>query len=139
MLKDNEMKKGLIARGKAVPLAKFLGFKIDEINEGSAVMSLDMKEEFKQYAGTMHGGIIATLADSAAAFAVISLFTPDIKLTTIDLFITYFSPMGGNRLIAKADVVKKGKRVNIVDVFLEDESGKAIAKSVVTYMLLQDS
>ena len=54
-----------------VPFARLVGIRLDEVEPGLATMSVQIRDDLKQNNEVVHGGAIATLIDSAAAFAVI--------------------------------------------------------------------
>ena len=53
-----------------VPYAKFLGIELGEMRPGEAILHLEVREELRQNQGVMHGGAVASLIDTASAFAV---------------------------------------------------------------------
>ena len=74
-------------------LATLLEFKLEAVEPGLASMALTVRDELRQNNGVVHGGAIATLIDSAAAFAIIPLLRDDETATTVDLTISYIRPL----------------------------------------------
>ena len=105
-----------------VPYAHLLGIELDEISEGVATLGLDVRKELKQNHGVVHGGAIASLIDTAMAFAIITLLKPREKVTTVDLTVSYLRPLTKGRITARARVVRSGRRLFVVsaDVFTND-------------------
>lgn len=118
----------------SVPFAKLLGIELDEIDAGVATLSLEIKPELKQNHGVVHGGAIASLIDSATAFAIISLLPPDEHATTVDLTISYLRPLTQGRARAVARVVRSGKRLIVVSAELFDDAGTLSATALSTYI-----
>jgi len=118
----------------SVPFASFLGIELDEIDTGVATLSLEIKPELKQNHGVVHGGAIASLIDSATAFAIISLLPPDEHATTVDLTISYLRPLTKGRARAVARVVRSGKRIIVVSAELFDDAGTLAATALSTYI-----
>ena len=118
----------------SVPFAGFLGIELDEIDTGVATLSLEIKPELKQNHGVVHGGAIASLIDSATAFAIISLLPPDEHATTVDLTISYLRPLTKGRARAAARVVRSGKRLIVVSAELFDDAGTLAATALSTYI-----
>ena len=58
------------------PFPRSLGIDLDSIEPGRARLSLEVKQQHLQLAGNMHGGAIATLVDTAVAFAIVGGFVP---------------------------------------------------------------
>ena len=117
-----------------VPFAKLVGIELEEIATGVATLALDVRSELKQNNGIVHGGAIATLIDTAAAFAVISVLPVDEQATTVDLTINYLRPLRSGRARATARVVKAGKRVIVVTAEMADGAGKLAATALTTYI-----
>ncbi|MFZ0063254.1 MAG: PaaI family thioesterase [Pyrinomonadaceae bacterium] len=118
----------------SVPFASFLGIELDEIDTGVATLSLEIKPELKQNHGVVHGGAIASLIDSATAFAIISLLPPDEHATTVDLTISYLRPLTKGRARAVARVVRSGKRIIVVSAELFDDARTLAATALSTYI-----
>src|SRR5215203_4884337 len=77
----------------AVPFAKLLGIQLESVQPGHAVLSMEIRDELKQNHGVVHGGAIASLIDSAMAFAIIPLLAENERTTTVDLTIHYLRPL----------------------------------------------
>src|SRR4029078_4527606 len=87
---------------KSVPYAKLLGFELDEVSPGAATLGLKIRKTLMQNHGVLHGGAIASLIDTAIAFAIIPLLDPEEKVTTVDLTISYLRPITKGRATAQA-------------------------------------
>lgn len=118
----------------SVPFARFLGIELDEIDAGVATLSFEIKPELKQNHGVVHGGAIASLIDSATAFAIISLLPTDEHATTVDLTISYLRPLTAGRAKAVARVIRSGKRLIVVTAELFDDRGTLAATALSTYI-----
>jgi acyl-CoA thioesterase len=118
----------------SVPFASFLGIELDEIDTGVATLSLEIKPELKQNHGVVHGGAIASLIDSATAFAIMSLLRQGEHATTVDLTISYLRPLTNGRAKAVARVVRSGKRLIVVSADLFDDAGNLAATALSTYI-----
>jgi len=117
-----------------VPFAKLLGIELDAIDTGVAILALDVRDELKQNDGVVHGGAIAALVDTAAAFAVISLLPVDERATTVDLTLNYLRPLRSGRARATARVVKAGRRLIVVSAEMTDGAGNLAATALTTYI-----
>jgi uncharacterized protein (TIGR00369 family) len=121
---------------KSVPYAKLLGFELDEISPGAATLGLKIRKDLMQNHGVVHGGAIASLIDTATAFAIIPLLTPEEKVTTVDLTISYLRPITRGRVTATARVVRSGRRLFVVSAEVKSEDGKLAATALSTYIKL---
>jgi uncharacterized protein (TIGR00369 family) len=115
---------------------KMVGIEIDDIEPGRAKLSLEVVEKHRQLHGIMHGGAIATLIDTAVAFAIVGSSEPGAKFTTIELKINYLSPIVEGRVVADARLIRDGKRIVVAECDVFDAAGKLAAKGLLTYMRL---
>jgi uncharacterized protein (TIGR00369 family) len=119
---------------KTVPFARFLGLELEEVAAGTATLAVNIRKELTQNQGVVHGGAIASLIDTATAFAIISLLDPKEKVSTVDLTISYLRPATGGRLKAVATVVRAGRRLFVVSAEVFDKQGKLITTALSTYI-----
>ncbi len=117
-----------------VPFARLLGIELEDIASGTATLALTVRKELTQNQGVVHGGAIASLIDTATAFAIISLLAPSEKVTTVDLAINYLRPATGGRLKAIAKVVRAGRRLFVVSAEVFDKHGTLITTALSTYI-----
>jgi uncharacterized protein (TIGR00369 family) len=118
----------------AVPYAKFLGLQLGEVRPGEVTIHLDIRDELKQNQGVVHGGAIASLIDTASAFAVLTQIDVDERVTTTDLTIHYLRPVTNGRIIATARIVRGGRRLFVLSVDVHDDTAALIATAVTTYI-----
>jgi len=121
------------ALGK-VPFAKLLGLEVEEIDRGTATLGLTVEKKLTQNHGIVHGGAIASLIDTATAFAILSLLDPREKVTTVDLTISYLRPVSKGRLRASAKVVRAGRRLFVVSAEVFDDGGSLLSTALSTYI-----
>jgi uncharacterized protein (TIGR00369 family) len=119
-----------------VPFAQLLGIKVDSMEPGHAVLSLEMRDELKRNGGIAHGGVAASLIDSAMAMAIEPLLAENESTTTVDLTIHYLRPLSDGVARASARVVRAGRRVITVSAELFDHNEKLAATAISTYLRL---
>jgi len=119
-----------------VPFAKLLGIQLESVVSGHAVLVLPIREELKQNNAIVHGGAIASLIDSAMAFAIIPLLTENERTTTVDLTIHYLRPLVEGVAKASARVVRAGRRIVVVSAEVLDDQERLAAAAVSTYARL---
>jgi uncharacterized protein (TIGR00369 family) len=119
-----------------VPFAKLLGIEVDSLEPGHAVLSMKMRDDLMRNGGIAHGGAVATLIDSAMAFAIIQLLGENEHTVTVDLTIHYLRPLSAGTARASARVVRAGKRVITVSAELLDHNDKLAATAISTYLRL---
>jgi uncharacterized protein (TIGR00369 family) len=123
-----------IARLDSVPFARLLGIELVDLSEAGATLGLEVRAEMLQNQGVVHGGVIASLVDTAAAFAVSTILAGDEITTTIDLTIHFLRPVTEGRLTATAEVRRAGKRVIVLSVEITDAQGETVATAVTAFL-----
>ncbi len=111
---------------------------LEEISLDYAVLKLPYREEVSNGSGTVHGGILATLADTAVAFALSTNFDGKMGFATADLTIHFLRRARGD-VWARARIVKKGRRINIGDVEIVDAGGRPVARVLASFLLTTSS
>jgi uncharacterized protein (TIGR00369 family) len=120
-----------------VPFAKLLGIQLESVIAGQAVLVMPIREEHKQNNAIVHGGAIASLIDSAMAFAIIPLLGESERTTTVDLTIHYLRPLTEGVARATARVVRAGRRIVVVSADVLDHQERLAATAVSTYVRSQ--
>jgi acyl-CoA thioesterase len=121
----------------AVPYAKLLGLELGEVAPGAVVIHLQIRDQLLQNQGVIHGGAIASLIDTAAAFAVLTQIATNERVSTTDLTIHYLRPAGSGRLTASARTVRHGRRLFVLSVEVTNDQQILLATAVTTYIKLQ--
>ena len=117
-----------------VPFAQLLGFEVDAVGKGTATLGLTIRHELTQINGVVHGGAIASLIDTATAFAIISVLEPKERVTTVDLTISYLRPLTAGRITAEAKVVRSGRRLFVVTADVRASDGSLATTALSTYI-----
>lgn len=117
-----------------VPYANLLGITLDEVEVGQAMLSLEIRDDLKQNHGVVHGGAIASLIDTATAFAILSILPVDERVTTVDLTISYLRPLTKGKAKAVARIRRGGRRLIIVSADVSDDDGNLVATALSTYI-----
>ena len=107
--------------------------------DGAATeVTMPIEEWFKQETGVVHGGIIASLADTAAVYALRPMLAESEQMTSIEFKINFLRParMQDGPVVARAVVVKRGKTVGLCDVDVR-QNGQIVAKGLFTYIVLE--
>ena len=117
-----------------VPFARLLGIELEQAERGSATLRLNVRDELRQIHGVMHGGAIASLIDTATAFAIVTLLKDEEKFSTVDLMVNYLRPLRAGTATATARVVRAGRRLITVSADVLDDSGNLAATALSTYL-----
>jgi len=113
-----------------VAYARFLGLELCETESGRTAICLDVRDDLKQNHGVVHGGAIASLIDTASAFAILAVIEENEKVTTTDLTIQYLRPATSGRIVAEAKIVRAGRRRFVVTV--DVQNGDALIATAMT-------
>ena len=115
------------------PFYQLLGMKVLEIRDGKCRIEMPFRRKLTHPYGIIHGGAIASLADSAVAMALISLVKPSDRITTIEFKINFFEPVSRGKLTAKARIIYKGSKTAVGDVEVINDEGRLVGKVIATY------
>lgn len=120
-----------------LPFAKLIGMRLADIRPNEAVVEIEMRDDLRQPSGVLHGGVTATLIDTAMAFAVRTYLTDTEPTATIDLTVHYLRPLVEGKAVCTARVVRPGKRIFTVSADVHNEEGKLIATGLSTYTRIE--
>ena len=139
-MSENELDEARMARIRetfaSVPYAKLLGLELGEMRSGEAKLHLDIRDELKQNQGVVHGGAVASLIDTAAAFAIVTRLESGERVTTTDLTIHYLRPITSGRITATARIVRGGRRLFVISVEVTNSQRVIVATAVSGYIKL---
>jgi acyl-CoA thioesterase len=117
----------------SLPFAQLIGMKLVNLRPDKAVISIEMRDDLRQPSGVLHGGVTATLIDTAMAFAVRTRLEQNEATATIDLTVHYLRPHITGTFICTAKIVRAGKRIFTVSADVVNEEDKLIATGLSTY------
>lgn len=116
-----------------LPFAKLIGMRLEALEMDKSVISIEMRDDLRQPSGVLHGGVTATLIDTAMAFAVRTRLEPQAATATINLTVHYLRPHLAGKAVCTARTVRAGKRVFTVSADVHNEEGMLIATGLSTY------
>ncbi|WP_405671170.1 PaaI family thioesterase [Streptomyces canus] len=119
------------------PISRTVDFALDEVEPGRAVFSLTPGEEHYNPIGSMHGGVFATLLDSAAGCAVQSLLPQGMAYTSLDLTVKFLRrvTVDTGPVRAIGTVVNKGRQTALAQAQLVDSKDRLLAHATSSCML----
>src|SRR5258708_25517177 len=120
-------------------MVQLLGLKLVEVSEGRAVFTVQPDERHYNGLGIAHGGLAATLLDSALGCAINAMMPAGKIFTTLEMKIHYVHPVTQERgeLPCEANVIHAGGRVATAEGKITDEDGKLYAHGTATFMLFR--
>jgi uncharacterized protein (TIGR00369 family) len=121
------------------PIGVLMNFNITELSEGRAVFTVEPAEYHYNPIGVVHGGLAATLLDSAMGCAVHSTLPAGGGYTTLEIKVNYVRPMTAEtgRVRCEAKVIHVGGRTASAEGRVVDESGKLYAHGTTTCMIFR--
>jgi uncharacterized protein (TIGR00369 family) len=130
-----EFKNDILKVINKIPIVDTLEMQIVTLAEGHCETKVQRKSSYDGVAKSFHGGLLTTIADSAACFAIFTKTGPFIRLTTTDMNIRFLAPCLTD-VTVKANVIKLGRTLCPVSVDLYDAAGIHVAVAQVNYMLI---
>lgn len=123
------------------PLAALMNFNLVELREGHAVFAVQPAEYHYNPIGVVHGGLAATLLDSAMGCAVHSTLPAGAGYTTLEIKVNFIRAMTAEtgRVRCEAKVVHVGVRTATAEGRVVDEAGKLYAHGTTTCLILRAS
>ena len=120
------------------PIASLLGFRPSKIELGHVVFEGTPDASVYNPIGTVHGGLVCTLADTVAACAVHTTLPAGVAYTSIDLNVSYTRPVtkDSGSLRAIGTVVKPGRRVAFASAEILDAAGKIVATATSSCLVM---
>ena len=119
------------------PVSKLIGFKLEFIEKGRAIVTLEADDRHRNPMGTLHGGVLCDIADAAMGMAYASSLAEGETFTTLELKINFLKPVWNASLRAEGIVVRQGRTVGMVECTIKDAKGVLVAKASSTCMTLR--
>ena len=120
---------------RSMPFYRRLGIRLVGLSRGCSELQLRVTRSLTQSAGVAHGGVAASLIDSAVGLALCTLIEPEQLITTVEMKLNYLSPVPIGTLKASGKIIHRGKRIAVGEA--EARVRKTlVAKGLVTYAIL---
>jgi uncharacterized protein (TIGR00369 family) len=111
-----------------VPYWQTLGLELVEVEPGRSVFTANVRPQLTQN-GVLHGGVLASIADSACAVAAISRVYPGSYATTINLQVAYLKPVREGRFQAEGRCLRAGKNVMFSEAQVFDDQDTLVCSA----------
>lgn len=132
----------MLASGEVppAPLVGTLGITLEEVEHGRVVFGLEPEEFHFNPIGSVHGGVYATLLDSAAGCAVHSTLPAGTRFTSLDLSVKFLRPLGTGSGPVRCEglVVHSGGRTALAEARLFDGAGRLAAHATSSCLIFRD-
>lgn len=122
------------------PIAELIGMRLTEVDEGRVVFVAEPAEYHYNPIGSVHGGIAATLLDSAMGCAVQSVLPTGTIYTTLELKVNYLRPLTSSTGLVRSEgkIIHRGRRIATAEGRIVDEAGKLYAHGTTTCIIMQE-
>ena len=132
---DSALEGAILDRITKIPIFETLKMGAVAFDSGQCAFRVPRQKMYDGVFESFHGGILMTIADSAACFAVLTESPAGQLLTTTDMNIRFLAPCLTD-VDVRARLIKRGRLMCPVSVELFDTAGKLVAVAQVNYMLL---
>lgn len=127
----------ILDRISKIPIVATLGFRDFELAPGQCSAVVPRDRRYDGIFGSSHGGLLMTIAENLAAFAILTLTESDERMAISDMNIRFLAPALSD-VHGVARVVKLGQTLVPVEVNLYDDLRRHVAVSQVTFVRLAD-
>ena len=118
---------------------EWLGLKLVEAGEGTAVVEMATTEDMANHSGVVHGGMISTLADSAMGRSLRTLSPAVVRAMSFDLKLNFINAAKvGEKLRATGHVIHAGRRTVVAECRVEGSDGRLVATASATFAVTRD-
>jgi len=120
------------------PYFSLLSMEIRGLSWGESLLEILVQEKHFQPFGLVHGGVLASLIDAAAFWAVYTQVPEELGMTTVELKLNYLAPLSTGRMIARGKSLRVGKTLCLGEASIVNEEGALLAHGTSTMMILKD-
>jgi uncharacterized protein (TIGR00369 family) len=119
------------------PSATLLGFTLTSVEPGRAIIEFEATKHHANPQGTLHGGVLCAVADTAMGCAYASTLQERETFTSLEMKINFLKPIWNAKLRAVGKVVKGGRTIGLVECDVTDEQQSLVARATSTCMTLR--
>jgi acyl-CoA thioesterase len=123
----------------ASPFHASIGIEAVEASPGLVRLAIEARPEHRNLQGTVHGGLLATLADTTMGLAVRTAIEPGRRHVTAELSVHFLRPAAPGRIEALGSVVRVGATIAVAEADVRDERGDLLAIARGTYSVTPGS
>lgn len=120
-----------------MPFNQLLGIRVARLHKNGVTIQCTLREDLRNSAGVLHGGVTATMADAAVGIALARHFRGARWATTVEMKINYLRPVTQGTITARAHLLKIGGRLCVGRVDLFDGARELAGSALVTYLLME--
>jgi uncharacterized protein (TIGR00369 family) len=116
-----------------------LGASLELVEPGRVHIAVPFSPALTQQHGYVHAGVISSIADSACGYAAMTLAADGSEVLTVEFKISLMAPANGARFVARATVLRAGKRISFCtgEVHAISDSGEALIATMLSTIITQ--
>jgi uncharacterized protein (TIGR00369 family) len=123
---------------QVAPIARTFGMVLSYTDEGNAVVDLPHNPGLDHALDGVHGGVYATMLDTAGWFTAAAAHDEPCWLATAEMSIHFLAPVARTSLRAVGRLIRRGRRQDVAEMHLYDGGGRLVGHATGTFVLLPD-
>jgi uncharacterized protein (TIGR00369 family) len=123
---------------EVAPIARTLGMILSFDDRARAIVDLPYNPGLDHALGGVHGGIYATLLDTAGWFTAAAAHDVDCWIATSEMSIHLLLPVAGSALRAEGTLIKTGKRQDVAEMRLYDDQERLVGHATGSFIVLRN-
>ncbi len=120
------------------PFYGWMGVSLVDAREGEVDLAIEAGAHHLNLQGLVHGGVLASLADTAAGLAVRTKLEPGRRQVTVQLDVQYLSAGAQGVITAQGRAVRVGRQIAFADAEIRDANGRLLATAHATVAIMTD-
>jgi uncharacterized protein (TIGR00369 family) len=123
----SEEQLGHLARyfNEEVTFSRHIGARVEEVEPGRSTVYIDVEDVHLNGAGTLHGGVYASLIDNAMGLSILALV--GVRTATIQMNVHFLGAVNGGRITCKSEVLHRTRRTATAEAKVYDAEGNLVA------------
>jgi uncharacterized protein (TIGR00369 family) len=118
-----------------VTFSKHIGAEVKEVDPGRSVISIDVQDIHLNGAGTLHGGVYASLIDNAMGLSVLALV--GVRTATIEMNVHFLGAVSAGRITCESEVLHRSRRTATAEAKVRDTEGNLVALGTGTFRVFE--
>jgi len=118
-----------------VTFSKYIGAKVAEVEAGRADLYMDVEDSHLNGAGSLHGGVYASLIDTAMGLSVLALV--GVRSATIQMDVHFLGAVSEGRITCRSEVVHRTRRTATAEAKVHDAEGSLVAMGTGTFRVFE--
>ena len=118
-----------------VTFSRHIGARVERVEPGRSTISIDVEEIHLNGAGTLHGGVYASLIDNAMGLSVLALV--GVRTATIEMNVHFLGAVNQGRIVCESEVLHRTRRTATAEAKVRDSEGNLVALGTGTFRVFE--